>query len=117
MATDSDGLGRAVDVAVRADLRIYGEEAVLKAAHRFGDRCHVHLERHENAIVCRLRPKRPLENLDSLAGEFSNELADQSLRARLLEQTAAVRNLLLAQAFSGLNLIRPELDDEHAAEG
>jgi hypothetical protein len=37
-----------------------------------------------------------------LEGNFRNELLDQDLRESIADQTERVRNLLLAQAFSGL---------------
>ena len=40
----------------------------------------------------------------TLEGEFRNELLDQDLRETIAEETERVRNLLLAQAFSGLSL-------------
>src|SRR3954470_15299026 len=98
-------------VVIRAGTAVYGTDPVLKAAHKFSGRCFVTLEQEsEQFLLCRLRAKQSLENLDALAGEFCNELLDQALRARLAAATAPVRNLLLAQAFSSTNLIRPDLD-------
>jgi His-Xaa-Ser system protein HxsD len=98
-------------VVVRASTAVYGVDPVLKAAHKFSARCFVHIEPDgTDAVLCRLRAKQTLERLDVLAGEFCNELLDQALRARLAAATEPVRNLLLAQAFSKTNLIRPDLE-------
>lgn len=100
-------------VVMRVSLDIYGMEPLLKAAHKFTRQCYVHLELSDaNAVLCRLRSKQAMQNLTALAGEFSNEVLDQALRARLLAATEPVRGLLLAQAFSKTNLIHPELDEE-----
>jgi hypothetical protein len=45
-----------------------------------------------------------------MAGEFCNEVLDQELRETIAEETAGIRNLLLAQAFSKTSLIDPELE-------
>jgi len=41
-----------------------------------------------------------------IARHFSNELIDQALRARIAEETAAERNLILSYAFSNTRLLR-----------
>jgi hypothetical protein len=46
----------------------------------------------------------------ALEGEFRNELLDQDLRETIAEETGRVRNLLLAQAFSGLSLTDADAD-------
>ena len=92
------------------ELDTYGLDPLLKAAHKFTGRCYVHLE-HEgrSKVLCRLRGKAQPAG-DELAGEFLNELLDQTLRARLAAATEPVRRVLLAQAFSKINLLHPELD-------
>jgi His-Xaa-Ser system protein HxsD len=98
-------------LVTRVQLGVYGLEPLLKAAHRFTDRCFVHLEYEDAAnVLCRFRVKRPLDNIEQIAGDFVNELLDQSLRARLAASTEPVRQLLIAQAFSKTSLFHPELD-------
>lgn len=95
----------------RVQLSVYGLEPLQKAVHNFTDRCHVHLEQiDERTVLCRFSMKSAGSDLKMLAGEFLNELLDQSLRARLAEKTEPVRRLLLAQAFSKTNLLTPEFD-------
>lgn len=104
-------LSGALPAVVRLPLDVYGEEAVLRAAHTFSGRCFVALEKEgERVMVCRLTPRVPLENLAHIAGEFQNEVLDQVLRARIAGSTEPVRRLILAQAFSRTNLLHPELD-------
>jgi len=105
---DADGL------RVRFDCRAYDLLSIQKAAYKFGDRCHVLISPdEENTYVdVVLQAKRTLDNPRFLAGEFCNEVLDQQLRQIVAKETAGVRDLLLAQAFSRTNLITPELDSE-----
>lgn len=96
---------------MRFDLGVYDRDAILAAAHRFTDRCHVHVERDsDTTMLCRLRTKRTLDNLESLAGDFLNETLDMQLRQKLLRETEPIRRLVIAQAFSKVDLIHPEYD-------
>lgn len=111
-------LVREADGTLRAgvDLGIYGLEVVLKAVHHFTGRCHVHLERRpgdEERLDVRFRAKEATfaTSLETLAGEFFNELLDHRLRATVARESEPVRNLILAHALSGLTLVDPELDE------
>jgi His-Xaa-Ser system protein HxsD len=96
---------------VRVQLDLYGLDPLLAAAHKFTGRCFVHLEQEAaGVILCRIRAKQSVEDPGAIAGDFCNEVLDQTLRARLRASTEPVRSLLLAQAFSRTNLISPELD-------
>jgi His-Xaa-Ser system protein HxsD len=104
-------------LAVRLQIRLYPADAVARAAHRFTDRCFVQLEYEDDAhLVCRLKLKRPGEDLATLAGEFTNEALDQVLRAQLAAETEQLRLLLLAHAFSNTNILHPELDADEPAD-
>jgi His-Xaa-Ser system protein HxsD len=99
------------------DTKIYRISAIKKAAHKFGNQFHCLISTRDDAsIEVVLKPKAPLDNLEYLAGEFCNEALDQDLREVIAEQTDAVRNLLLAHAFSRTSLVNAELDtvDYHA---
>ena len=99
---ESDGSLRAA-----VDLRLYGQSALLKAAHRFTDRCHLHLQtRDEHAVLVHFRVKEGRkEPLAELAGDFFNELLDQRLRALVQQESEGVRNLILAHALSRTSLL------------
>ena len=98
-------------ILIRLQPILYGSDSVLRAAHRFTDRCYVHIEQGaDGSLDCRLRLKHPGGDLEAIAGEYANELLDQALRSRVRAETEAVRSLLLAQAFSKVNLLHPELD-------
>ena len=92
------------DVVIVIDPRLYRLAAVKKAAYRLGDRCFAQIViLPDERIEVTLRPKSDRIPLASLDGEFRNELLDQDLRESIAEETAGVRNLLLAHAFSGLS--------------
>lgn len=93
------------------DLTVYSETAVLRAAHKFTDRCHLHLEREAaTRIGVRFRAKDGTVDCTRIAGDFFNEILDQRLREIVQKESEPVRNLILAQALSGTALIHPELD-------
>ncbi len=90
------------DIIISVDASVYRLSAVKKAAYRFGDRCFVQIEALAGErIQVRLTAKSGTMPLDTLEGEFQNELLDQDLRESIAEQTERVRNLILAQAFTG----------------
>lgn len=91
------------------DLRLYRLTAVQKAAYRFANRCTVQLGslEDERLSLTFLFPAS-VEELQArdVARLFFQELLDQELRERLREETAPIRALLLAQAFSKTDLIQ-----------
>ena len=92
------------------DTSVYRLSAIKKAAYKFGGHFYALVEQHEHITEVRLRPKESCASPDTLAGEFCNEVLDQELRETIAEETAGIRNLLLAQAFSKTSLIDPELE-------
>ncbi len=96
-------------VSIQFDLSIFSLMAIKHAAYKFGDRCHFEFETEDDShITVRLRTKAALDNPDHLVGDFRNAVLDEDLRERVGEETKAVRNLLLAQAFSTTSLLDPE---------
>lgn len=91
------------EVTVLVNPRVYRISAVKKAAYRLGDRCYAKLDIFADGTirVC-LTAKSDTDRIDTLEGDFHNELLDQDLRQSIAEETERVRNLLMAQAFSGL---------------
>ncbi len=94
---------------MEVDLDIYGLPALLKVAHKFTDRCFVHLQyRTERVVEVRLHAKAPQVPLDGIAGEFCNEVLDQRLREIVARESEPVRNLVLAHALSRVDLANSE---------
>ena len=103
---DADGL------LITVDLGIYSATALQKVAHRFTDRCYVHLQSvNEKSVEVRFRAKGEC-SLDPIAGEFCNELLDQTLREAVARETEPEKNLILAHALSRTSLLNR---DEEAA--
>jgi His-Xaa-Ser system protein HxsD len=96
---------RMPEITIFVDASVYRLSAVKKAAYRLGDRCFVQIEAPSSGrFQVRLTAKSGNMPLDMLEGEFRNELLDQDLRESIAEETERVRNLILAQAFSGASL-------------
>jgi His-Xaa-Ser system protein HxsD len=95
---------------VSFDTSVYRLNAIKKSAYKFGGLFHVLIERHDRAIEVRLKPKESCKSPDALVGEFCNEVLDQELRETVAGETAGIRDLLLAQAFSKTSLVDSELE-------
>ena len=83
-------------------LATYPLDAVYGASYVFLDRCYVYLDKGtDKRIEVVLRGKETLsaEDLESLAGEFSNELLHQVLRARIAKRTGTVREMIIGRAL------------------
>jgi His-Xaa-Ser system protein HxsD len=94
---------------MEVDLGVYGLTALLKVADKFTDRCFVHLhKRSEHIVEVRFKSKNPLVSLDSIAGEFGNEILDQRLREIVARESEPVRNLIFAHALSRVGFVTSE---------
>jgi His-Xaa-Ser system protein HxsD len=93
------------------DLRAYRLSAVKKAAYRVASKVTVVLGTRvgeELPITLAFKPGTP-EGVAIEAGRaFFQELLDQELRELVAEETAPMRTLILAHAFSKTDLIRRE---------
>lgn len=99
------------EITIIFDSHVYRLSAAKKAAYRLGDRCFVKIAiLPEGGIQVKLTAKSEKVSLEALEGDFRNELLDQDLRESIAEETERIRNLLLAQAFSGLSLTDAETD-------
>jgi His-Xaa-Ser system protein HxsD len=107
----------AAGVSMTIELHIYPLDIVLRACHAFTDRCYVFPRDCDgDRVTIDFAPRDPQTSLRELAGEFSNELLEQQLRAAIGEETRAIRELLVAQAFCEADLLdrRDSESDEHA---
>jgi len=100
------------EFSVAFDPAVYRLSAVKKAAYKFGHRCFVRIATQPDGhIQAVLRAKAPLNDPNDLAGDFCNEVLDQELREVVAEETEALRNIILAQAFSAASLTDEHADD------
>lgn len=98
------------------DGSVYSLTAIKKAAYRFGDCCHIQIEKEaEDKIHVYFSPKTPTVDLSSKIGEYLNEVLDQDLRESIAAQTKDLCNLIIAHAFSKTALIESELETEEYA--
>lgn len=95
------------ETSIELDTAVYRLNAIKKAAYRFGDRCQIEIATAGEGrvrVTLRSHPLRPAA-LELLAGELRNEVLDQELREVVAQETEAVRNLILAQAFSKTSIL------------
>ena len=94
---------------VRLDARLYSREALLRTAYWYSSVAYIQVpESSDSAIVVQITLKQhapSLENpkpqsIDQLIGEFCNSLLDFELRRQVEVETASIRQLILAKAFS-----------------
>ena len=104
---------------------LYPLDAIYGAAYLFVDRCYVFLDRPgDKQVEVRLKSREPADEaaLESLAGEFANELLNQVLRFRIGESTGRIREYYMARAFfstpaqASIDQLLAELDAEEMAE-
>jgi His-Xaa-Ser system protein HxsD len=111
------------------DEDLYALDAIYGACYGFIDRVWVFLSRPgagsvepglDRKVRVRLRSKKGAseETLESLAGEFANELLNSQLRFRIGRATASIREQYMARAFgaSSRNATIAELLAELDAE-
>jgi His-Xaa-Ser system protein HxsD len=103
-------LQSAANPAVTHDLRFslsaHSLESIKKAAYRFTHVCAFEFAIDGSEIVCRMHfdAVQTPERLRSIEMDVRNEVLDQELRATIGEETAAIRNAILAYAFSRTGL-------------
>lgn len=94
-----DELGEYAKVSV--DVSVYGISTILKTAYWFTDCCYLYLANQGAVVEVEFRSKdcSSSEILSKLCGEFFNSLIDHSVRLKVLEETASIRDTLLKKAF------------------
>ena len=100
-------------VSFEVDESIYPLEAIYGASYLFVDRCFVFLSRPGPRVVnVRLTSRGPATppELDTLAGEFVNELLSQAARLRLSQATTRIREYYTAAALRAA-ASAPSVDD------
>jgi His-Xaa-Ser system protein HxsD len=79
-------------------------DAVQRAAYRLSDRLSCDVSENADAIEVTLHIADNGNDPDAVLADFRNEVLDQVLRERIRAETADVRNLVLAAAFSKTGL-------------
>jgi His-Xaa-Ser system protein HxsD len=86
------------------DPSAHSVDAVQRAAYRLSDLASFEVIVAGNAISVTISPLTEEGNLAELVAELRSEVLDQVLRERIRAETADVRNLVLALAFSRTGL-------------
>lgn len=96
-------------IALVIDLRVYRLSAIKKTAFRMADKCTAVLGSPDDYLLplaLRFKPGTSESAAGEVARTFFQELLDQELREQIAEETNSVRTLILAQAFSKVDLIK-----------
>jgi His-Xaa-Ser system protein HxsD len=96
-------------VETTIDVRAYRLGAIKKAAYRLANRCTVVVGSPGEEIVpltFRFRTGTTEETALEAVRAFFDEVMDQELREQIAEETAPLRTLILAHAFSKVDLLR-----------
>jgi His-Xaa-Ser system protein HxsD len=96
---DKDELG--VYARVCVDPSLYSLTAILKTAYWFTDQCYLYLVNRPPLVEVEFRLKQDdsEDALKKFCGQFLNNLLDQAVRQKVLEETSSVRDTLLKKAF------------------
>ena len=88
------------------DLEVYPLEILKKAGYRYIDKFSINFEIKNNRALCLLTfPDKTTKNqANYYLDQFRKEVLDQDLRNQIKNETEAVRNLILAHAFSKTDL-------------
>ena len=100
-------------VSFDVDETVYPLEAIYGGCYLFVDRCFVFLSRpRERVVNVRLTSRGPATapELDTLGGEFVNELLSQAARLRLSQATTRIREYYTAAALRAA-AAAPSVDD------
>ena len=81
---------------------IYQKEAVLQAAHKFTDLCHILIEpAGDKSVGVYFQLQSDVDgNLEEIALDFCNEVLDQQVRLDLEREYGPLRQLIVRQAFA-----------------
>jgi His-Xaa-Ser system protein HxsD len=96
------------DGALRLSLAtdIYSVDAILRSCYWLTDRCYVHLAASVGHVEVTLLLKAGNDTeMNTLAWEFLNSLVDNQLRVSIQRETAAVREMIISQAFADVDVI------------
>ena len=95
---------------IRFDNRVFTMPAVKKAAYKYINSFTVDINLEGNEILCALTFASPAneERASRLIEDFQKEVLDQDLREQIKAETAPIRNLIFALAFSKTGIVGDE---------
>ena len=91
-------------VIVDVDTAIYSHGVIFRVAYRYTGEYFVYLEpQGESVIRVHLTPKNG--DLVSEPGAFLNALIEERVQQDIAQETRAIRELIVAEAFGGVSLL------------
>jgi His-Xaa-Ser system protein HxsD len=84
------------------DVRVFSIDTIKRALYRFSDKCSFDIHLKDSDVTVKIHTSAN----DDLLAKIKNEVLDQDLRDTLAKETANVRTLILANAFSNTGLIQ-----------
>lgn len=84
------------------DALVFSLDTVKRTLYRFSDKCSFDIQMKDNVITVTFQAKTQ----DDWIARIKNEVLDQDLRDTLSKETANIRTLILANAFSNTGLIK-----------
>lgn len=84
------------------DALIFSLDTVKRTLYRFSDKCSFDIQMKDSVITVTFYAKTQ----EDWIGRIKNEVLDQDLRDTLSKETANIRTLILANAFSNTGLIQ-----------
>ena len=79
---------------------VYTIDALFKACYLFTDRCYLFLRRAAPGTIEIHITTKDKTSVDSLVGDFCNELIDHRVRADIARESGKIREMIVAQAFA-----------------
>jgi His-Xaa-Ser system protein HxsD len=98
---------RSDQIELEFDSEVFSLDTIKRALYRFADMCSFDIARIDKKIKVTLQAATQADNLmnDELCARIRNEVLDQDLRDTISKDTANIRTLILANAFSNTGLV------------
>jgi His-Xaa-Ser system protein HxsD len=106
MTNEGERGGQLSSASLLFSAQVHSLDAIKKAAYRFCNVVAVDIVPSESDIACHftfLKPRAAYE-CEQFIADFKIEVLDQGLREKISQETAPVRNAILAYAFSKTGL-------------
>ncbi len=99
-----------MDCSLEFDLTVYSIDAIKKALYVHSNRISANIRRQDSLAIVDIKFKPGLgeKSTSLILYELRNEVLDYDLRESVKKETDAVRNLILAHAFSRTTMIENE---------
>jgi His-Xaa-Ser system protein HxsD len=97
----------AIHVKLSFDSNVFYLDTIKRALYRFADRCSFDVQLADKQTKVTMHVPANISELaiDDLCSRIRNEVLDQDLRDTISRETANIRTLILANAFSNTGLI------------